>query len=114
MGAIEQAAYEIMILWLGHNYCQFIIWNKGEGNSRFYRKGYAVGEKGLLEADSGGNANSTEITKPLRFCRGFVLYGGTRSRTGRLIHVFKKFFIYGNCVLSLRVPFSMAGMVRSF
>jgi hypothetical protein len=38
------------------------------------------------EAETLPNMNTPETTKPLHFCRGFVLYGaGTRSRTRDLL-----------------------------
>lgn len=39
-----------------------------------------------MVAARGENINVAETTKPLHFCRGFVLYGaGTRSRTRDLL-----------------------------
>jgi hypothetical protein len=44
------------------------------------------GEAIFTEGKTARNINTPETTKPLHFCRGFVLYGaGTRSRTRDLL-----------------------------
>lgn len=49
MGGAGRQLLELLFLCLGHNYCQFIIWNKAGSRSRFYQVGLRAREQKLKE-----------------------------------------------------------------